>query len=196
LGEGHKGHRHGETVQALYHFSSGNVEELNFNKDELMGVLEKPENDPEWWKCRKENGQVGLVPKNYVTVVQKTHRELGNSGPLSSNYDFKPSMDGKFGGKPWYYGKLTRHQAEMVLNQMGVDGDFLIRDSESTPNDFSISLKAVYKNKHFKVQLNDGFYCIGQRKFSSMEDLVEHYKKAPIFTSEHGDKLYLIKALT
>lgn len=64
------------------------------------------------------------------------------------------------------------------------------------PNDFSISLKAVYKNKHFKVQLKDGLYCIGQRKFSSMEDLVDHYKKAPIFTSEEGDKLYLIKALT
>lgn len=64
------------------------------------------------------------------------------------------------------------------------------------PNDFSISLKALYKNKHFKVKLDDGFYCIGQRKFGSMEDLVEHYKKAPIFTSEHGDKLYLIKALT
>ncbi|XP_026062455.1 cytoplasmic protein NCK1 [Carassius auratus] len=195
VGHNNNGSQVLHTVQALYHFSSGNAEELNFDKDELMDVLEKPENDPEWWKCRKENRQVGLVPKNYVTVVQKTHRELGNSGPPTTNYDIKPSVDGMFGGKPWYYGKLTRHQAEMVLNQRGVDGDFLIRDSESTPNDFSISLKAVYKNKHFKVQLKDGLYCIGQRKFGSIEDLVDHYKKAPIFTSERGDKLYLIKAL-
>lgn len=63
------------------------------------------------------------------------------------------------------------------------------------PNDFSISLKAQSKNKHFKVQLKETLYCIGQRKFNSMEELVEHYKKAPIFTSEQGDKLYLIKAL-
>jgi len=63
------------------------------------------------------------------------------------------------------------------------------------PSDFSISLKAVGKNKHFKVQLQDGVYCIGQRRFSSMEELVEHYKKAPIFTSEQGDKLYLVKPL-
>ena len=63
------------------------------------------------------------------------------------------------------------------------------------PNDFSISLKAQSKNKHFKVQLKESLYCIGQRKFSSMEELVEHYKKAPIFTSEQGDKLYLVKAL-
>lgn len=64
------------------------------------------------------------------------------------------------------------------------------------PNDFSISLKAQSKNKHFKVQLKESLYCIGQRKFNSMEELVEHYKKAPIFTSEQGDKLYLVKALS
>lgn len=63
------------------------------------------------------------------------------------------------------------------------------------PHDFSISLKAQSKNKHFKVQLKENLYCIGQRKFNSMEELVEHYKKAPIFTSEQGDKLYLVKAL-
>lgn len=45
------------------------------------------------------------------------------------------------------------------------------------------------------MQLKENLYCIGQRKFHSMEELVEHYKKAPIFTSEQGDKLYLIKAL-
>nr|XP_055058160.1 cytoplasmic protein NCK1 [Misgurnus anguillicaudatus] len=184
------------TVQALYHFSSGNDEDLNFNKNELMDVLEKPENDPEWWKCRKVNGQVGLVPKSYVAVVQATHFELGTSGPSTSNYDYiRPSINGKFGGQLWYYGKVTRHQAEMVLNQRGTDGDFLIRDSESMPNDFSLSLKAMYKNKHFKVQLKDGLYRIGQRNFSSMENLVEHYKKAPIYTSEQGDKLFLIKPL-
>lgn len=58
-----------------------------------------------------------------------------------------------------------------------------------------MSLKAVEKNKHFKVQLSDGMYCIGQRRFTSMDELVEHYKKAPIYTSDHGEKLYLVKAL-
>lgn len=63
------------------------------------------------------------------------------------------------------------------------------------PSDFSVSLKASGKNKHFKVQLVDNVYCIGQRRFRSMDELVEHYKKAPIFTSEHGEKLYLVRAL-
>lgn len=63
------------------------------------------------------------------------------------------------------------------------------------PSDFSVSLKASGKNKHFKVQLVDNVYCIGQRRFHTMDELVDHYKKAPIFTSEHGEKLYLVRAL-
>lgn len=192
------GNRVLHTVQALYPFSSGNDEELNFEKGEVMEVVEKPENDPEWWKCRKADGQLGLVPKNYVTVLDSSsHKPLaGPAGPPTPDCDYiSPSGTGRFAGKEWYYGKVTRHQAEVALNQRGTEGDFLIRDSESSPNDFSISLKAQSKNKHFKVQLKENLYCIGQRKFHSMEELVEHYKKAPIFTSEQGDKLYLIKAL-
>ncbi|XP_016147429.1 cytoplasmic protein NCK1-like isoform X2 [Sinocyclocheilus rhinocerous] len=190
------GNRVLHTVQALYPFSSGNDEELNFEKGEVMDVVEKPENDPEWWKCRKADGQMGLVPKNYVTVLQESHNSASMAGPPTPDCDYiEPSSSGRFAGKQWYYGKVTRHQAEVALNQRGTEGDFLIRDSESSPNDFSISLKAQSKNKHFKVQLKDNLYCIGQRKFNSMEELVEHYKKAPIFTSEQGDKLYLVKAL-
>ncbi|XP_069474128.1 SH2/SH3 adapter protein NCK1 isoform X1 [Ambystoma mexicanum] len=184
-------------VQALYPFSSSNEEELNFEKGEVMDVIEKPENDPEWWKCRKSNKQVGLVPKNYVTIMQNIQPCLGMEEPTPPHCDYiGPSGMGKFAGNPWYYGKVTRHQAEMALNERGNEGDFLIRDSESSPHDFSISLKAQGKNKHFKVQMKDGTYCIGQRKFGTMEELVEHYKKAPIFTSEQGEKLYLVKPLS
>ncbi|XP_066520900.1 cytoplasmic protein NCK2b [Hoplias malabaricus] len=181
------------TVQTLYPFSSATEEELNFEKGELMEVLEKPENDPEWWRCKNCRGQVGLVPKNYVVVV--------NDGPAAGGAESQPqqytgpSNTGRFAGKDWYYGDVTRHQAECALNERGVEGDFLVRDSESSPSDFSISLKAAGKNKHFKVQCSEGIYCIGQRRFNTMDELVEHYKKAPIFTSEHGEKLYLVKAL-
>uniref|UniRef100_A0A3Q3T053 Cytoplasmic protein NCK2-like n=1 Tax=Mastacembelus armatus TaxID=205130 RepID=A0A3Q3T053_9TELE len=163
------------TVQTLYPFSSDVDEELNFDKGEVMEVIEKPENDPEWWRCRSSRGLVGLVPKNYVVVL--------SDGP---SLHAGPAHSGRFAGKDWYYGNVTRHQAERALNERGAEGDFLIRDSESSPSDFSVSLKAAGKNKHFKIQELDGVFCIGQRRFSSMDELVEHYKKAPIFTSEHG----------
>ncbi|XP_030284907.1 cytoplasmic protein NCK2a [Sparus aurata] len=180
-------------VQTLYPFSSVTEEELNFEKGEVMEVVEKPENDPEWWRCKNSRGMVGLVPKNYVMVLDERPDLPTSSSP--QNRFVAPARSGKFAGRDWYYGNITRHQAECTLNERGEEGDFLVRDSESSPNDFSVSLKAAGKNKHFKVQQLDGAYCIGQRRFTSMDELVEHYKKAPIFTSEHGEKLYLVKAL-
>lgn len=221
MGRGGPGVLH--LVQTLYPFSSMTEEELNFEKGEVMEVLEKPENDPEWWRCRNARGLVGLVPKNYVAVLSdgpgsgrpevasavpgRAYHTLTGSRPGSpytglsgisgvSGANVVPSRTGKFAGKDWYYGPVTRHQAECALNDRGAEGDFLVRDSESSPSDFSVSLKAEGKNKHFKVQLVDGVYCIGQRRFGSMEELLEHYKRAPIFTSEHGDKLYLVKPLS
>ncbi|XP_005798168.1 cytoplasmic protein NCK2 [Xiphophorus maculatus] len=182
-------------VQTLYPFSSTTEEELNFEKGEIMDVIEKPENDPEWWRCKNSRGIVGLVPKNYVVVLdEQPGPPSTTSGSPQSRYA-GPARSGRFAGRDWYYGNITRHEAECILNERGEEGDFLIRDSESSPSDFSVSLKAVEKNKHFKVQLSDGMYCIGQRRFNSMEELVEHYKKAPIYTSDHGEKLYLVKAL-
>ncbi|TKS66956.1 Cytoplasmic protein NCK2 [Collichthys lucidus] len=180
-------------VQTLYPFSSVTEEELNFEKGEVMEVVEKPENDPEWWRCKNSRGMVGLVPKNYVMVLDERPDLPASSSP--QNRFVAPARSGKFAGRDWYYGNITRHQAECILNERGEEGDFLVRDSESSPSDFSVSLKAAGKNKHFKVQQSDGVYCIGQRRFNSMDELVEHYKKAPIFTSEHGEKLYLVKAL-
>ncbi|XP_067151114.1 cytoplasmic protein NCK2 isoform X4 [Apteryx mantelli] len=180
-------------VQTLYPFSSVTEEELNFEKGETMEVIEKPENDPEWWKCKNSRGQIGLVPKNYVVIISDGPT-INTSHPPQISYT-GPSSTGRFAGREWYYGNVTRHQAECALNERGVEGDFLVRDSESSPSDFSVSLKASGKNKHFKVQLVDSVYCIGQRRFNTMDELVEHYKKAPIFTSEHGEKLYLVKAL-
>ncbi|KAJ8409967.1 hypothetical protein AAFF_G00210080 [Aldrovandia affinis] len=146
-------------------------EELNFEKGETMEVVEKPGDDPEWWRCKNVRGRVGLVPKNYVVVLSD---------------GLAPGGHGAGSCSP---------PAECALNERGAEGDFLVRDSESSPSDFSVSLKAPGKNKHFKVQLSEGVYCIGQRRFSNMDQLVDHYKKAPIFTSEHGEKLYLVRPL-
>ncbi|XP_029315562.1 cytoplasmic protein NCK2a [Cottoperca gobio] len=182
-------------VQTLYPFSSVTEEELNFDKAEVMEVVEKPENDPEWWRCKNSRGMVGLVPKNYVVVLDERPGLPSSTSSSPQNRSVTPARSGKFAGRDWYYGNITRHQAEAILNERAEEGDFLVRDSESSPNDFSVSLKAAGKNKHFKVQQSEGVFCIGQRKFGSIDELVEHYKKAPIFTSEHGDKLYLVKAL-
>lgn len=40
----------------------------------------------------------------------------------------------------WYYGKITRAEAEKLLDQQP-EGCFLVRISESSPGDFSLSVK-------------------------------------------------------
>lgn len=119
-------------VQTLYPFSPVTEEELNFEKGEVMEVVEKPENDPEWWRCRNSRGMVGLVPKNYVMVLDERPAPPSSTSGSPQNRFIGPTRVGKFAGRDWYYGNITRHQAECVLNERGEEGDFLIRDSESS----------------------------------------------------------------
>lgn len=41
----------------------------------------------------------------------------------------------------WFFGKIPRAKAEEMLNKQRQDGAFLIRESESAPGDFSLSVK-------------------------------------------------------
>ena len=59
------------TVVTLYSFQGRNDEELDFERGQKLDVAE-PENDPEWWIARNKDGETGLVPKNYVQVLDNT----------------------------------------------------------------------------------------------------------------------------
>ena len=61
--------------------------------------------------------------------------------------------------------------------------------------DYSVSLKAPGRNKHFRVHVEGALYCIGQRKFHTLDQLVDHYQRAPIYTNKQGEKLYLVRPL-
>lgn len=54
-------------------------------------------------------------------------------------------------------------------------------------------MKAPDKIKHFRVTFDGSKFNIGPRYFSSFYELIEHYKKAPIFTDKSGDKMFLGK---
>ena len=49
--------------------------------------------------------------------------------------------------------------------------------------------------RHFKVHYVQNFYKIGQKKFESMEALLEHYTRSPIYTSEEQGKAFLTNPL-
>ncbi|CEF63730.1 Dreadlocks [Strongyloides ratti] len=190
-----------EIVEALYNFNAQNEEELSFDKGELLEILDHPEHDPEWWLARNSRNKTGLVPINYIKVKEAYPKgSLFNFSGLEHKLlnQIKSDTLLKSGNLSYYYGKISREVAENHLNSRGVEGDFLVRDSESNPGDYSISLKGNKRNKHFWIQVDklSNTYKIGQRTFLSMELLIEHYKLHPIFSSETtNEKLFLIKPL-
>ncbi|KAL1514342.1 hypothetical protein ABEB36_003615 [Hypothenemus hampei] len=187
-----------DIVVALYSFTSANDQELSFEKGDRLEILDRPSSDPEWYKARNAQGQIGLVPRNYLQELsdymdrpfQEKKPERFESSMISSQASGIEKID-----RPWYYGNITRSYCDNLLNQMGHDGDFLIRDSETNVGDYSVSLKAPGRNKHFRVHVEGSLYCIGQRKFHTLDQLVDHYQRAPIYTNKQGEKLYLVRPL-
>ena len=41
-------------------------------------------------------------------------------------------MNEEIAGKSWYYGAISRGECDVLMSERGQDGDFLVRDSEST----------------------------------------------------------------
>ncbi|NWX39231.1 GRAP protein, partial [Steatornis caripensis] len=89
------------------------------------------------------------------------------------------------GGPPaprrWYAGRISRQLAEEQLLKRKHLGAFLIRDSESTPGEFSISVNYGQQVQHFKVlREKNGKYFLWEEKFNSLNELVDFYRTTTI----------------
>ncbi|XP_013856952.1 growth factor receptor-bound protein 14 [Austrofundulus limnaeus] len=85
--------------------------------------------------------------------------------------------------QPWFHGKLSREEAQRLITQQGlVDGVFLLRDSQSSPKTFVLSLCHMQKIKHFQILPVDDegevFHSLddGQTRFTDLIQLVEFYQ--------------------
>ncbi|KAG8521858.1 GRB2-related adapter protein [Galemys pyrenaicus] len=100
---------------ALYSFQATESDELAFNKGDTLKILNM-EDDQNWYKAELR-GAEGFIPKNYIHI--KPH--------------------------PWYSGRISRQLAEEILKKRNHLGAFLIRESESSPGEFSVSVKFTYE---------------------------------------------------
>jgi growth factor receptor-binding protein 2 len=97
---------------AKHEFNATADDELSFKRSQVLKILNM-EDDMNWYRAELD-GKEGLIPSNYIEM--KNHS--------------------------WYYGRITRADAEkLLLNKH--EGAFLIRISESSPGDFSLSVKYV-----------------------------------------------------
>ncbi|XP_051835351.1 tyrosine-protein kinase HCK isoform X1 [Antechinus flavipes] len=147
------------TVVALYDYEAIHNEDLSFRKGDQMAVLEK---SGEWWKARSlATRKEGYIPSNYVAQINSLETE------------------------EWFFKDISRKGAERHLLAPGnVLGSFMIRDSETTKGSYSLSIRDYDPQhqdavKHYKIRTldNGGFYISPRNTFSTLQDLVAHYKK-------------------
>lgn len=138
---------------ALYDYDARTDEDLSFKKGEHLEIINDTQGD--WWLARsKLTKQEGYIPSNYVAKLKSIEAE------------------------PWYFGKIKRIEAEKkLLLPDNEHGAFLVRDSESRRNDFSLSVRDGDTVKHYRIrQLDDGGFFISRRTtFTTLQQLVEHY---------------------
>ncbi|MGH0151601.1 UNVERIFIED_CONTAM: hypothetical protein FKN15_020763 [Acipenser sinensis] len=92
----------------------------------------------------------------------------------------------------WFHGHLSGREAEKLLTEKGKNGSFLVRESQSHPGDFVLSVrtgddkgessdgKPRVTHVMIRCQTDLKFDVGGGEKFDSLTDLVEHYKKNPM----------------
>ena len=90
-------------------------------------------------------GNVGWVPSNYVTPVNSLEKHS------------------------WYHGPISRNAAEYLLSS-GINGSFLVRESESSPGQRSISLRYEGRVYHYRIQLGQEDSHVSRDSFSSFSN--------------------------
>ncbi|KAF4796867.1 growth factor receptor-bound protein 14 isoform X1 [Turdus rufiventris] len=122
-------------------------------------------------------GRSGCSPLNITPMRRGCLRLNSHGSPITmANLAIHRSQS-------WFHHKISREEAQRLILQHGlVDGVFLVRDSQSNPKTFVLSLSHGLKIKHFQiVPLEDDgklFYTLddGHTRFTDLIQLVEFYQ--------------------
>ncbi|XP_018597136.2 growth factor receptor-bound protein 14 isoform X5 [Scleropages formosus] len=109
------------------------------------------------------------------------HRLSSHGSPSASQ---SPAANlGLHRAQPWFHSKLSRDEAHRLIAQHGlIDGVFLLRDSQSNPKTFVLSLCHTQRVKHFQIlpveDEGELFFSLddGQTRFTDLIQLVEFYQ--------------------
>lgn len=136
---------------ALYDFQAGGENQLSLKKGEQVRILSYNKSG-EWCEAHSSTGQVGWVPSNYVTPVNSLEKHS------------------------WYHGRICRNAAEYLLSS-GINGSFLVRESESSPGQRSISLRYEGRVYHYRInEDSEGkMFVTTESKFNTLAELVHHH---------------------
>ncbi|KAM8842079.1 LOW QUALITY PROTEIN: GRB2 related adaptor protein b [Synchiropus picturatus] len=163
---------------ALVSFTSAEPEQISFQKGDVIKVsagavaASAPALTPSrvcvcvcqvtaldsCWAAAELHGRRGFVPENLLSLLPH----------------------------PWFAGPVSRLEAERRLRWQD-PGVFLVRESESAPGEFSVSVSFGQQVEHFRVLEGGGRYSVWEQRFRSLNRLVDFYRHhsigvdAPLF---------------
>ncbi|KAG1669343.1 Protein E(sev)2B [Nymphon striatum] len=129
-------------------------------------------------KCQEKSLSlvlIAMISAHLLRNLQSPHTIIRNIKTTN-----KPGIGTILPVFVWYYGRITRADAEKLLKKQE-GGSFLIRVSESSPGDFSLSVKCGDGVQHFKI-LRDAYgkFFLWVVKFGSLNELVEYHRSASV----------------
>ncbi|XP_069779348.1 SH2 domain-containing adapter protein F-like [Narcine bancroftii] len=100
----------------------------------------------------------------------------------------------------WYHGAISRADAENLLMRCK-ECSYLVRNSETSRNDYSLSLRSSQGYMHMKFsRTKDSKYILGQNSppFDCVPEVINHYTshKLPIKGAEHLSLLFPVTVQT
>uniref|UniRef100_A0A3B3R4K5 Src homology 2 domain containing F n=1 Tax=Paramormyrops kingsleyae TaxID=1676925 RepID=A0A3B3R4K5_9TELE len=118
------------------------------------------------------------------------------SPPLGERIDPSMPLESQF----WYHGAISRVDAESLL-RLCKEASYLVRNSETSKNDFSLSLKSSQGFMHMKLsRTKENKFVLGQNScpFDSVPEIIHFYssRKLPIKGAEHMSLLYPVAIRT
>ncbi|XP_069480825.1 SH2 domain-containing adapter protein F isoform X1 [Ambystoma mexicanum] len=124
------------------------------------------------------------------------HPSLEHTGSIGERIDPTLPLENQF----WYHGAISRIDAENLL-RLCREASYLVRNSETSKNDFSLSLKSNQGFMHMKLsRTKESKYILGQNSlpFDSVPEIIHHYasRKLPIKGAEHMSLLYPVAIRT
>ncbi|XP_044139255.1 SH2 domain-containing adapter protein F isoform X2 [Bufo gargarizans] len=135
---------------------------------------------------RHSAGNLKAVKNPSLEQISSVGERIDPSLPLESQF--------------WYHGTISRTDAECLL-RLSKEASYLVRNSETSKIDFSLSLKSSQGFMHMKLsRTKENQYVLGQNSppFDSVPEIIHYYtsRKLPIKGAEHMSLLYPVAIRT
>ncbi|KFQ52975.1 SH2 domain-containing adapter protein F, partial [Pelecanus crispus] len=145
--------------------------------------------------CREEKARAAL--RHGSSSLKSSKTLIAEPGPFVGER-IDPALP--LESQCWYHGAISRTDAETLL-RLCKEASYLVRNSETSKNDFSLSLKSSQGFMHMKLsRTQENKYVLGQHSppFDSVPEIIHHYasRKLPIKGAEHMSLLYPVAIRT